>query len=121
MKKQLMTTALSVTIATPAAFGAEAETRGLQDGYSNVTGATVYATFLVPLSPFIVTSLSFPTSKLVHEAKDDASYFIATEGAIKTVALEAAIEGIRKEVAELRSHSDFELAVIIVSAQAETK
>ncbi|BAN47262.1 DUF2388 domain-containing protein [Metapseudomonas resinovorans] len=73
------------------------------------TGATSASTYLT----------SGGDHKLVGPVSDDASTFIASDGAIRGPYLEAELQRIRSENPGLSESSDLELAGAILSAQAK--
>ena len=60
------------------------------------------------------TTTSIRDSKVVREAHDDAASFVATEGSIRGVRLEAALAHIRQQVPQLQANSDLQLAQSIL-------
>lgn len=61
------------------------------------------------------TSGSFSENKIVLAARDDAASHVASDGAIRGVHLEAALELLRQRVPEARTASDMELAQAILA------
>lgn len=59
-------------------------------------------------------SSSFTDDKVVMAARDDAAAFVASQGSIRGVRLEAALQHIRQQVPSLRS-DDMQLAAAILS------
>lgn len=53
--------------------------------------------------------------KLVQAARDDAASFVASDGAIRTVQLEAALRSLREQLPEARDASDEALAQAILA------
>ena len=53
--------------------------------------------------------------KIVHAARDDAAGFVASDGAIRGVMLEAALHVLRERHPELRNDSDMRLAQAILA------
>lgn len=62
------------------------------------------------------TYLTFKDKKLIVPARDDASSFVASDGAIRGPYLEAALHKLRAEHPQLRA-SDIELAGAILAAE----
>lgn len=62
------------------------------------------------------TYLTFKDKKLIVPARDDASSFIASDGAIRGPYLEAALHQVRAENPQLQA-SDLELAGAILAAE----
>lgn len=60
-------------------------------------------------------SSSLRDSKLVRAARDDAASFVASEGAIRGVQLEAAFDTLRTRLPEARDASDEALAQAILA------
>ena len=54
-------------------------------------------------------------SKVVKQARDDAASFVASEGRIRSVRLEAAIKHLRRHDAQARKASDMQLAQAILA------
>lgn len=82
--------------------------------YSGSTVLTVDSILAIPLSVTggtVVTSASISgqTMKLVVAAKEDAATLLASDGAIRGVALQQALEAIRSENPKLQA-SDMEIA-----------
>lgn len=73
------------------------------------TGATTASTYLT----------SGGDQKLVGPVRDDASSFIASDGAIRGPYLEAELQRLRSENPDLRASSDLELAGAILAADAQ--
>lgn len=61
------------------------------------------------------TTTSIRDSKVVHEAHDDAATFVASQGDIRGVQLEAAFNTLRDRVPEARNASDQVLAEAILA------
>ncbi|HEX5843946.1 MAG TPA: DUF2388 domain-containing protein [Pseudomonas sp.] len=61
------------------------------------------------------TTTSIRDSKLVLAARDDAASFVASQGAIRGVQLEAALGAIRSRVPEAQGASDLLLAEAILA------
>ncbi|MET1079424.1 MAG: DUF2388 domain-containing protein [Pseudomonas sp.] len=61
------------------------------------------------------TTTSVRDAKIVRAARDDAASFVASQGAIRGVQLEAALGAIRARVPEARDASDQVLAEAILS------
>ncbi len=61
-----------------------------------------------------VTS-SFNDDKIVRAARDDAASFVASQGQIRGVQLEAALQHIRQQAPQLRASSDMQLAQSILT------
>ena len=61
------------------------------------------------------TTTSIRDSKVVREAHDDAATFVASQGDIRGVQLEAAFSTLRDRVPEARNASDQELAEAILA------
>ena len=61
------------------------------------------------------TTTSIRDSKVVREARDDAASFVASDGAIRSVRLEAALAHIRRHDAALATADDLALAQAILS------
>jgi len=61
-----------------------------------------------------VVSSSFKDNKIVREARDDAASFVASEGAIRGVKLESALDYIRHQAPQL-SATDAQLAQAILT------
>ena len=61
------------------------------------------------------TTTSIRDMKLVMAARDDAASFIASDGAIRTVQLEAALQSLREQLPEAREASDAALAQAILA------
>lgn len=53
--------------------------------------------------------------KIVHQARDDAAGFVASDGAIRGAMLEAALRHLRERHPGLRTHSDMQLARAILA------
>ena len=53
--------------------------------------------------------------KIVHQARDDAASFVASDGAIRGVMLEAALHHLREDHPDLRTRSDMQLAQAILA------
>ncbi|RJG12619.1 DUF2388 domain-containing protein [Pseudomonas cavernicola] len=60
-------------------------------------------------------SSSFKDDKIVRAARDDAASFVASQGQIRGVQLEAALQHIRQQVPQLRASSDMQLAQTILT------
>jgi uncharacterized protein (TIGR02448 family) len=60
------------------------------------------------------TYLTFKHDKLIVAAQDDASAFVASDGAIRGPYLEAALTRLRSDDAALQDRSDMELANAIL-------
>ncbi|MFZ6048503.1 DUF2388 domain-containing protein [Pseudomonas sp. CR3202] len=73
------------------------------------TGATTASTYLT----------SGGDDKLVGPVQDDASSFIASDGAIRGPYLEAELQRLRSENPALQAHSDLELASAILAADKQ--
>ena len=61
------------------------------------------------------TTTSIRDAKIVRAARDDAASFVASQGAIRGVQLEAALGAIRDRVPEARGASDQALAEAILA------
>ena len=61
------------------------------------------------------TTTSIRDSKVVREAQDDAATFVASQGDIRGVQLEAAFSTLRERVPEARTASDQVLAEAILA------
>ncbi|MBF6040925.1 DUF2388 domain-containing protein [Pseudomonas sp. P154a] len=61
-----------------------------------------------------VVSSSFKDNKIVREARDDAASFVASEGGIRGVKLESALDYIRHQSPQLNA-SDAQLAQAILT------
>ena len=61
------------------------------------------------------TTTSIRDMKLIREARDDAASFVASEGAIRGVQLEAAFDTLRTRLPEARDASDEALAQAILA------
>ena len=61
------------------------------------------------------TTTSIRDSKVVREAHDDAATFVASQGDIRGVQLEAALSTLRDRVPEARNASDHDLAEAILA------
>ncbi|AOA07425.1 MULTISPECIES: DUF2388 domain-containing protein [Pseudomonas] len=61
------------------------------------------------------TTTSIRDSKVVREAHDDAATFVASQGDIRGVQLEAAFSTLRDRVPEARNASDHDLAEAILA------
>jgi uncharacterized protein (TIGR02448 family) len=61
------------------------------------------------------TSGSFSDNKIVQAARDDAASYVASDGAIRGVHLEAAILLLRTELPEAQAASDLDLARAILA------
>ena len=61
------------------------------------------------------TTTSIRDSKVVREAHDDAATFVASQGGIRGVQLEAAFSTLRDRVPEARNASDQDLAEAILA------
>ncbi len=61
------------------------------------------------------TTTSIRDSKIVLAARDDAASFVASQGAIRGVQLEAALGAIRSRVPEAQGASDLVLAEAILA------
>lgn len=61
------------------------------------------------------TTTSIRDAKIVRAARDDAASFVASQGAIRGVQLEAALDAIRDRVPEARGASDQALAEAILA------
>ena len=61
------------------------------------------------------TTTSIRDSKVVREAHDDAASFVASQGDIRGVQLEAAFSTLRDRVPEARNASDQDLAEAILA------
>lgn len=61
------------------------------------------------------TYLTFKHDKLIVAAQDDASAFVASDGAIRGPYLEAALTRLRSDDATLQERSDMELANAILT------
>ncbi|AOE84154.1 DUF2388 domain-containing protein [Pseudomonas sp. TCU-HL1] len=73
------------------------------------TGATTASTYLT----------SGGDDKLVGPVQDDASSFIASDGAIRGPYLEAELQRLRQENPGLQASSDLELASAILAAEPQ--
>ncbi|WP_137817657.1 DUF2388 domain-containing protein [Pseudomonas sp. 2FG] len=60
-------------------------------------------------------SSSFSDDKIVRAARDDAASFVASQGQIRGVQLEAALQHIRQQVPQLRASTDLQLAQAILT------
>lgn len=58
---------------------------------------------------------TFKDDKLVVAAQEDASTFVATQGAVRGVYLEAAIKQLRETRPDLAQRSDLELATALLA------
>jgi len=58
---------------------------------------------------------SFKNDKLVLEARDDAASFVGSNGDIRGVRLEAAMDHLRNQAPQLRQASDAQLAQAILA------
>ena len=87
-----------------------------------VCGITVGMSSVLTFSPVITmfvtadgtTKLSKGNMKLVLEAQEDASYFVASEGEVRTARLEVALRAFRQDNPQ-HQVSDFELAQWILA------
>lgn len=61
------------------------------------------------------TTTSIRDMKVVQAARDDAASFVASEGHVRGVRLEAALEALRTQFPTARTASDLELAEAILS------
>ena len=61
------------------------------------------------------TTTSIRDMKLIQAARDDAASFIASDGAIRTVQLEAALQSLREQLPEAREATDAALAQAILT------
>ena len=61
------------------------------------------------------TTTSIRDMKVIREARDDAASFVASEGAIRGVQLEAAFDTLRTRLPEARDASDEALAQAILA------
>ncbi|WP_165667314.1 DUF2388 domain-containing protein [Metapseudomonas otitidis] len=61
------------------------------------------------------TTTSIRDMKVIREARDDAASFVASEGAIRGVQLEAAFDTLRTRLPEAREASDEALAQAILA------
>ncbi|WP_165675854.1 DUF2388 domain-containing protein [Metapseudomonas otitidis] len=61
------------------------------------------------------TTTSIRDMKVIREARDDAASFVASEGAIRGVQLEAAFDTLRTRLPEAREASDEALAHAILA------
>ena len=61
------------------------------------------------------TTTSIRDMKLIQAARDDAASFIASDGAIRTVQLEAALQSLREQLPEAREATDSALAQAILA------
>ncbi|OEC56254.1 MULTISPECIES: DUF2388 domain-containing protein [Pseudomonas] len=61
------------------------------------------------------TTTSIRDMKVIREARDDAASFVASEGAIRGVQLEAAFDTLRTRLPEAREASDETLAQAILA------
>ncbi|MCO7557715.1 DUF2388 domain-containing protein [Metapseudomonas otitidis] len=61
------------------------------------------------------TTTSIRDMKVIREARDDAASFVASEGAIRGVQLEAALDTLRTRLPEARDASDEALAQAILA------
>jgi uncharacterized protein (TIGR02448 family) len=61
------------------------------------------------------TTTSIRDMKLIVAARDDAASFIASDGAIRTAQLEAALRSLREQLPEAREASDEALAQAILA------
>ena len=66
------------------------------------------------------TYLTFKHDKLIVAAQDDASAFVASDGAIRGPYLEAALTRLRSDDATLQDRSDMELANAILTRPDDT-
>ncbi|MGV8942020.1 MAG: DUF2388 domain-containing protein [Lysobacter sp.] len=89
------------SVATASSFYTTSEAvTGALKGTSNGTSAT---------------SGSFSDNKIVLAARDDAASYVASDGAIRGVYLEAAIVLLRTELPEVQAASDLDLARAILA------
>lgn len=61
------------------------------------------------------TTTSIRDMKVVQAARDDAASFVASDGAIRGVQLEAALQVVRERVPQARQASDAELAQALLA------
>jgi len=96
-------------------------------GILALLGATVQAQTAVATSNIIVraldrtldftsdTTTSIRDMKVVQAARDDAASFVASQGQIRGVQLEAAIDTLRRHLPEAQNASDLVLAEAILA------
>jgi uncharacterized protein (TIGR02448 family) len=83
---------------------------------AQATSFVMTTDFLVSLSMSATkgTSSSFKDDKIVQAARDDAEFFVATDGQIRGVRLEAALMHIRERLPE-STFTDMQLAQAIAA------
>lgn len=96
-------------------------------GILTLLGATAQAQTAVATSNIIVraldrtldftsdTTTSIRDMKVVQAARDDAASFVASQGQIRGVQLEAAIDTLRRHLSEAQNASDLVLAEAILA------
>jgi uncharacterized protein (TIGR02448 family) len=102
MKRLTLTCAL-LACSIPPAFG----------GATTAGGAAATAGSSVGMSASSKTTS--PDSKLVLQARDDAASFVASDGRIRGVQLEAALKHLRERSAAAQRASDMQLAQAILA------
>lgn len=61
-----------------------------------------------------LTSTPFE-AKLVHQARDEAASFVASDGALRSARLEAALQALRQRYPDLESVDDHSLALAMLA------
>jgi conserverd hypothetical protein len=88
-------------------------TGGTTYALGGVTLAVVGGTVMLPL--YTTLTLSGEEFKIVVKAMEDAAVFVATEGEVRTVALEQALEVIRTKLPANMPSSDLQIAQSILA------
>ncbi|MNL45668.1 hypothetical protein D3C87_1683300 [compost metagenome] len=109
MKKSVLVLFLGISMMSAAQAAYESSVK--PDMVSGTTNVTLSPT-LVPLS--ISEEISDRTNKLVVAAQEDAQAFVATEGEIRGVKLNAAIRALRSELPGAKQATDMQLALTIL-------
>ncbi|MNT00233.1 hypothetical protein D3C72_1346570 [compost metagenome] len=107
---------MKLTLATAillAAFSAEAK------NYGESTTGVFNFTLALPLTTsggviYTTASFSGETQKLILAAKEDAAFYVATEGQAHTARLDSALKSMRNENPTLQA-SDLHLAQVILN------
>lgn len=100
------------SILCPGAYGEE---KTYCAGGVLASGMLTFSPTTIALSPFILTAeLSESNLKVILEAKEDASYFVASDGEIRTPKLERAIQAFHQDNPKITA-SDVEIAAFILA------
>jgi len=106
IKSALLTLPMVLVLAAPAMAKTSAKK------ISEATTLPTVATLMVTYTTSYCASENADCLAKVVAAKEDAAYYVASEGEIKTALLDEAFAAIRAENPQLEA-SDFELAILI--------